>query len=43
VHNVSDVRQTGAHTAEPIVLGLILLQVEIATATFKKYKTLGND
>jgi hypothetical protein len=30
VHNVSDVRQTEVHTAEPLTPGLTRLEVEIA-------------
>jgi hypothetical protein len=36
VHNVSDVRQTEVHTAEP---GLTRLEVEIAIAKLKKCKS----
>jgi hypothetical protein len=34
VHNVSDVRQIEAHTAEPLVPGPSRFEVEIAIATF---------
>jgi hypothetical protein len=43
VHNVSDVRQIGAHTVEPLVLGASRLEVEIAVANLKKYKSPGSD
>jgi hypothetical protein len=43
VHNVSDVRQTEVHTAEPLVLGRSRLEVEIAIAKLKKYKSPGSD
>jgi hypothetical protein len=43
VRNVSDVRQIEVHKAEPIVLGPIRLEVEIAIAKLKKYKSPGND
>jgi hypothetical protein len=43
VHNVSDVRQTEVHTAEPLVPGPSRLEVEIAIAKLKKYKSLGSD
>jgi hypothetical protein len=39
VHNVSDVRQTEVCTAEPLVPGPSCLEVEIAIAKFKKYKS----
>jgi hypothetical protein len=35
VHNVSDVRQIEGHTAEPLVPGPSLPEVEIAIAMFK--------
>jgi hypothetical protein len=38
VHNVSDVRQTEVHTAEPLVPGSSHPEVEIAIAKLKKYK-----
>jgi hypothetical protein len=41
VHNVSDVRQTKVHTAELLVPGCSHLEVEIAIAKFKKYKSPG--
>jgi hypothetical protein len=37
VHNVSDVRQTEAHTAEPLVPGPSCLEVETDNAKLKKY------
>jgi hypothetical protein len=43
VHNVSDVRQIEVHTAEPLVPGPSHLEVEIAIAKFKKYKSPGSD
>jgi hypothetical protein len=43
VHNVSDVRQTEVHTAEPLVPGPSRLEVEIAIAKLKKYKSPGSD
>jgi hypothetical protein len=43
VHNVSDVRQIAVHTAEPLESGPSRLEVEIATAKLKKYKSPGSD
>jgi hypothetical protein len=43
VHNVSDVRQIEVHTAETLVPGPSRLEVEIATAKLKKYKSPGSD
>jgi hypothetical protein len=43
VYNVSDVRQTEVHTAEPLVPGPSRLEVEIAIATLKKYKSPGSN
>jgi hypothetical protein len=43
VHNVSDVRKIEVHTAEPLVPGLSRLEVEIAIAKLKKYKSPGSD
>jgi hypothetical protein len=43
VQNVSDVRQIEVHTAEPLVPGPGRLEVEIAIAKLKKYKSLGSD
>jgi hypothetical protein len=36
VHNVSDVRQTNAHTAEPLVPGPSYLEVEISIGKLEK-------
>jgi hypothetical protein len=43
VHNVSDVRQIEVHTAEPLVPSPSCLDVEIAIARLKKYKSPGSD
>jgi hypothetical protein len=43
VHNVSDVRQTEVHAVELLVSGPSRLEVEIAIAKLKKYKSLGSD
>jgi hypothetical protein len=43
VLNVSDVRQIEVHTAEPLVPGTSRLEVEIAIAKLKKYKSPGSD
>jgi hypothetical protein len=43
VHNVSDVRQIEVHTAEPLVSGPSRLEVEIAIAKLKKYKSPDSD
>jgi hypothetical protein len=43
LHNVSDVRQTEVHTAEPLVPCPSRLEVEIAIAKLKKYKSSGSD
>jgi hypothetical protein len=43
VHNVNDFRQIEVHKAEPLVPGSSLLEVEIAIAKLKKYKSLGSD
>jgi hypothetical protein len=43
VHNVSDVRQIEVHTAEPLVPGPSHLEVEIAIAKLKKYKSPCSD
>jgi hypothetical protein len=43
VHNVSDVRQIEIHTAESLVPGPSRLEVEIAIAILKKYKSPGID
>jgi hypothetical protein len=42
VCNDSDVRQTEVHTAEPLVPGRSHLEVEIAIAKLKKYKSPGS-
>jgi hypothetical protein len=41
--HISDVRQIEVHTAEPLVPGLSRLEVQIAIATLKKYKSPGSD
>jgi hypothetical protein len=43
VHNVSDVRQTEIHTAEPLVPGPSIPDVESDIAKLRKYKSPGND
>jgi hypothetical protein len=43
VHNVSDVRQIGVRRAEPLVPGSSRLEVEIAIAKLKKYKSPGSN
>jgi hypothetical protein len=43
VHNVSDVRQIEVHTAEPLVPDPSRIEVEIAIAKLKKYKSPGSD
>jgi hypothetical protein len=43
VHNVSDVRQIKVDTAEPLVPGPSRLEVKIAIAKLKKYKSPGSD
>jgi hypothetical protein len=43
LNNVSDVRQIELHTAEPLVPGPSSLEVEIAIAKLKKYKSPGSD
>jgi hypothetical protein len=43
VHTVSDVRQIKIHTAEPLVPDPSPLEVEIALAMFKRYKSPGSD
>jgi hypothetical protein len=43
VHDVSDVRQIEVHTAEPLVPGTSRLEVEIANAKLKKYRSPGSD
>jgi hypothetical protein len=39
VHNVSHVRQIEVHTAEPLVPGPSSLEVEVAIAELKEYKS----
>jgi hypothetical protein len=43
VHNVSEVRQIDVHTAEPLVPGPSRLEVQIAIAKLKKFKSPGSD
>jgi hypothetical protein len=43
VNNVSDVRQTEVHKAEPLVPGPSRLEVEISIAELKKYKSASSD
>jgi hypothetical protein len=43
VDNAIDVRQIEIHIAEPLTLGPSRLEVEIATAKLKKYKSPGSD
>jgi hypothetical protein len=43
VHNVSDVRQTEMHTAEPLVWRPSHLKVGISVAKLKKYKSPDSD
>jgi hypothetical protein len=43
LHNVSDVRQIEAHTAELLIPGPSRLEVEIAFAKLKKYKSPGSN
>jgi hypothetical protein len=43
VHSVSDGRQIEVHTAETLVPGHSRLEVEIAIAELKKYKSPGSD
>jgi hypothetical protein len=43
VHNFNDVSQMGVHTAERLVPDPICLEVEIAIATLKKYKSPDSD
>jgi hypothetical protein len=43
VHKVSDVRQIEVHKAEPLVPGPSRLEVEIAVAKLKKYKSPSRD
>jgi hypothetical protein len=43
MHSVSDVRQIEIHTAEPLISGPSCLEVEIAIAKLKKYKSPDRD
>jgi hypothetical protein len=43
VHGVHDVRQIDIHMAEPLVLELSLVEVEIAIGKLKSYKSPGTD
>jgi hypothetical protein len=43
VHNDSDFRQIQVHTAEPLVPGPSRLEVKIAIAKLKNYKSPGSD
>jgi hypothetical protein len=43
VHNVSNIRQIEVYMAEPLVPGSSRLEVEIAIAKLKKYKSPGSD
>jgi hypothetical protein len=43
VHNVCDVRQIEVHTVGPLVPGPSRLEVEIAIAKLKKYKSPASD
>jgi hypothetical protein len=43
VHNGSDIRQIKVHMAEPLVPGPSRLEVEIAIAKLKKYKSPSSD
>jgi hypothetical protein len=43
VHNVSDVTQIEVYKAEPLVHIPNRLEVEIATAKYKRYKLSGSD
>jgi hypothetical protein len=43
MHNVSNVRQIEVHMAEPLEPGPSRLEVEIAIAKLKKYKSPGSD
>jgi hypothetical protein len=42
-HSIIDVRQIEVHMAEPLVPGPSSLEVEIAIAKLKKYKSPGSD
>jgi hypothetical protein len=43
VHGVNDVRQTGMHTAEPLVPEPSVFEDEVAFEKLQKYKSPGND
>jgi hypothetical protein len=43
MHNISGVRQTEIHTAEPLVPGPSHLEADIGISKLKKYKLLGSD
>jgi hypothetical protein len=43
VFNVSNVRQIEVHTAEPLIPDVSPLEVEIAIAKLKRYKSPGSD
>jgi hypothetical protein len=43
MHNVSDVRQLEAHTAEQLARGPSPLEAEIPIAKLRKYKSPGRD
>jgi hypothetical protein len=43
VYNVSNVRHTEVHTAEPSVPSPVVTEVEIAIAKLRKYKSPGSD
>jgi hypothetical protein len=43
VHNINDASQREVHMAEPLIPGPSRLEVEIAIAKLKKYKSPGSD
>jgi hypothetical protein len=43
VHNVSDIRHIETHTAQPLVYGSCLLEVEISIPNLQKHKSRGSD
>jgi hypothetical protein len=43
VHRVSVFRQTEIHTVEPLVLDPSPLEIEVAVAMLKRYKSPGSD
>jgi hypothetical protein len=43
VHNVSGVRQTEIHSAKSLIPGPSHVEVEIATAKLKRYKSPGSE